>query len=318
MIPKAPSMPTALAPLRSDDSALKGSRLSASSLWDDKPVVSKLPSAVSRVQQMAMDAMAECEVCGDGDDEVGNDLLLCEASGCGRAYHLQCLHPPLGAVPKRRWLCPDCVVASSAEAAETAEWPPSASMDDMPSMDDDSLLGATPMPGITSSSTASLSAAAVDGASRAFEPPTPATSAREWCARRRALLRQARAALHLASMPTALLCREEQLRTVYQFCQERLAARQGGAMYVSGSPGLGKSLTIRQAHDHIAASLAPEHRVALVNAFHIASPSAVYATLLSELGVEVCISRAACRLSRGCHGICPACSELTASLCHCA
>ena len=51
-------------------------------------------------------------------------------------------------------------------------------------------------------------------------------------------------------------------------------------MYVSGSPGLGKSLTIRQAYDRLAATLPPQHKLGFLNAFHLASPSAVYAAML--------------------------------------
>ena len=55
-----------------------------------------------------------------------------------------------------------------------------------------------------------------------------------------------RASLHLASVPDALLCREAQLDAIVGFCGSRISTSCGGALYVSGSPGLGKSLTVRQ------------------------------------------------------------------------
>ena len=43
----------------------------------------------------------ECEKCGDG-----GDLLCCD--GCIRAYHLECVDPPLEEVPEGEWFCPKC------------------------------------------------------------------------------------------------------------------------------------------------------------------------------------------------------------------
>ncbi|XP_037087417.1 PHD and RING finger domain-containing protein 1-like [Pollicipes pollicipes] len=45
-----------------------------------------------------------CEVCGRCDRE--DRLLLCD--GCDAGYHLDCLEPPLDAVPVDEWFCPEC------------------------------------------------------------------------------------------------------------------------------------------------------------------------------------------------------------------
>ena len=46
----------------------------------------------------------DCSVCGkDGTEK---ELLCCEA--CPRVYHLDCLSPPLTAVPEGNWYCPHC------------------------------------------------------------------------------------------------------------------------------------------------------------------------------------------------------------------
>lgn len=58
------------------------------------------------------DANVFCKKCGSGDDEEGNDILMCEGDGCKAAYHLQCLPTPLSQVPDGEWLCEAC----SAEA----------------------------------------------------------------------------------------------------------------------------------------------------------------------------------------------------------
>ena len=50
-----------------------------------------------------------CTRCGSGDDCEGNDILLCDHKGCFRAYHQQCLEPPLASEcllgPDWDWFC---------------------------------------------------------------------------------------------------------------------------------------------------------------------------------------------------------------------
>uniref|UniRef100_A0A673JX44 PHD and ring finger domains 1 n=1 Tax=Sinocyclocheilus rhinocerous TaxID=307959 RepID=A0A673JX44_9TELE len=46
-----------------------------------------------------------CEVCGGRDRE--DRLLLCD--GCDAGYHMECLTPPLDAVPVEEWFCPECI-----------------------------------------------------------------------------------------------------------------------------------------------------------------------------------------------------------------
>ncbi|XP_058501022.1 PHD and RING finger domain-containing protein 1 isoform X3 [Solea solea] len=49
-----------------------------------------------------------CEVCGGSDRE--DRLLLCD--GCDAGYHMECLTPPLDAVPVEEWFCPECEVSN--------------------------------------------------------------------------------------------------------------------------------------------------------------------------------------------------------------
>ena len=51
---------------------------------------------------------ASCCKCGSGDDEPGNEILLCDGARCPEAWHLHCLNPPLDAVPVGAWYCPNC------------------------------------------------------------------------------------------------------------------------------------------------------------------------------------------------------------------
>ena len=108
-----------------------------------------------------------------------------------------------------------------------------------------------------------------------------------WATRRavrETLLRRARAQLHLANVPPRLLSRDAQRGVVANFCCDRLDARRGGALYVCGSPGLGKSLTVRAAMAQLKEEASPAVRFAFFNASLCFEPSAVYAALLHELG----------------------------------
>jgi len=62
-------------------------------------------------------AHAYCRHCGGGDDSEGNDILLCDGTGCPEAWHMQCLTPRLRKIPKGLWLCPTC----SAQARDKNE-----------------------------------------------------------------------------------------------------------------------------------------------------------------------------------------------------
>eukprot|EP00877_Chromochloris_zofingiensis_P012904 jgi/Chrzof1/7868/Cz02g39130.t1 len=48
-----------------------------------------------------------CEVCDNTDRE--SAMLLCD--GCGAGYHIFCLEPPLGSVPRGAWVCLVCTAA---------------------------------------------------------------------------------------------------------------------------------------------------------------------------------------------------------------
>ena len=64
---------------------------------------------------------AFCAACGDGEDEAGNEILLCDGDGCDACYHLQCLTPPLAAIPEGEWLCPACAASPEQERPTEAE-----------------------------------------------------------------------------------------------------------------------------------------------------------------------------------------------------
>ncbi|XP_012381096.1 PHD and RING finger domain-containing protein 1 isoform X2 [Dasypus novemcinctus] len=55
-----------------------------------------------------------CEVCGRSDRE--DRLLLCD--GCDAGYHMECLEPPLQAVPVDEWFCPECTAPGAPPAPD--------------------------------------------------------------------------------------------------------------------------------------------------------------------------------------------------------
>jgi ATP-dependent DNA helicase RecQ len=68
---------------------------------------------------LALDgAGVACSVCGEQEDEEGNDILLCDGHGCSAGYHLRCLEPALDAVPEHEWLCPTCAASGQSHFIE--------------------------------------------------------------------------------------------------------------------------------------------------------------------------------------------------------
>lgn len=53
-----------------------------------------------------------CERCNRVDDHLSL-LILCDAEGCKREYHMNCLSPPLKEVPEGQWICPKCIKKAS-------------------------------------------------------------------------------------------------------------------------------------------------------------------------------------------------------------
>ncbi|XDV52589.1 hypothetical protein PO909_021306 [Leuciscus waleckii] len=66
-------------------------------------------------EQLELDLdQTSCEVCGGRDRE--DRLLLCD--GCDAGYHMECLTPPLDAVPVEEWFCPECIASNRTSGSE--------------------------------------------------------------------------------------------------------------------------------------------------------------------------------------------------------
>jgi len=65
-----------------------------------------------------------CAVCAEDRSLKGNEMLLCSnGTSCAhqdmRGYHLQCLDPPLLAIPRGKWYCPACTLLDANTADQT-------------------------------------------------------------------------------------------------------------------------------------------------------------------------------------------------------
>lgn len=55
-----------------------------------------------------VDDDAPCVVCQGTEGGRRNKMLFCDTEDCNKCYHQQCLQPPLLAIPRGKWFCPEC------------------------------------------------------------------------------------------------------------------------------------------------------------------------------------------------------------------
>ncbi|XP_069480156.1 PHD and RING finger domain-containing protein 1 isoform X2 [Ambystoma mexicanum] len=72
-------------------------------------ILKKVPIENHAEEEAEDDDSTNCEVCGRCDRE--DRLLLCD--GCDAGYHMECLNPPLNAVPVDEWFCPECAITNA-------------------------------------------------------------------------------------------------------------------------------------------------------------------------------------------------------------
>ncbi|KAF2862799.1 origin of replication binding protein [Piedraia hortae CBS 480.64] len=68
----------------------------------------------------------------------------------------------------------------------------------------------------------------------------------------------ARSTLHVSAVPNALPCRESEFETVYSHLEAAIIAGTGACIYISGTPGTGKTATVREVVASLQASVAEE------------------------------------------------------------
>lgn len=72
----------------------------------NEKVIRRVPVDIRRqsLDELFQEDPTYCEICGMSDRE--DRLLLCD--GCDLGYHLECLEPPMDAVPIDEWFCTEC------------------------------------------------------------------------------------------------------------------------------------------------------------------------------------------------------------------
>lgn len=100
----------------------------------------------------------------------------------------------------------------------------------------------------------------------------------------------ARSALHVSSIPATLPCREEEFNTVYTHLEAAISAGSGTCIYISGTPGTGKTATVREVVAQLNASVLAEEIddfiFVEINGMKITEPHQSYSLLWEALKGE--------------------------------
>ncbi|KAF2018658.1 P-loop containing nucleoside triphosphate hydrolase protein [Aaosphaeria arxii CBS 175.79] len=98
---------------------------------------------------------------------------------------------------------------------------------------------------------------------------------------------QARNQLHVSSVPTALPCREEEFSTVYSHLEAAITDGSGSCIYISGTPGTGKTATVRevvaQLHASVQAEELDDFIFVEINGMKVTDPHQSYSLLWQAL-----------------------------------
>ncbi|CAL9097343.1 unnamed protein product [Musa acuminata var. zebrina] len=79
----------------------------------------------------------------------------------------------------------------------------------------------------------------------------PSNQKPKWNPRDPAQMQAAKQALHLATPPANVVCREVEQKRVIDFCKACIQQSKAGSLYVCGCPGTGKTLSIGKVQEHL-------------------------------------------------------------------
>jgi origin recognition complex subunit 1 len=100
----------------------------------------------------------------------------------------------------------------------------------------------------------------------------------------------ARTRLHVASVPSALPCREEEYASVYSHLESAISDGSGSCIYISGTPGTGKTATVREVVAQLNASVLAEELddfiFVEINGMKVTDPHQSYSLLWEALRGE--------------------------------
>jgi len=97
----------------------------------------------------------------------------------------------------------------------------------------------------------------------------------------------ARSRLHVASVPSSLPCREDEFLSVYSHLEAAISDGSGACIYISGTPGTGKTATVREVVAQLNASVMAEKLddfiFVEINGMKVADPYQSYSLLWEAL-----------------------------------
>ncbi|KAK4993865.1 Origin recognition complex, subunit 1 [Elasticomyces elasticus] len=100
----------------------------------------------------------------------------------------------------------------------------------------------------------------------------------------------ARTQLHVSAVPSALPCREEEFAMVYSHLEQAISAGTGSCIYISGTPGTGKTATVREVvaalHESVLADELDGFVFVEINGMKVTDPHQSYALLWEALKGE--------------------------------
>uniref|UniRef100_A0A3Q0QWB9 Origin recognition complex subunit 1 n=1 Tax=Amphilophus citrinellus TaxID=61819 RepID=A0A3Q0QWB9_AMPCI len=101
------------------------------------------------------------------------------------------------------------------------------------------------------------------------------------------ILEEARAKLHVSSVPESLPCREQEFQDIYSFVESKIIDSTGGCMYISGVPGTGKTATVHEVirclqHAANMDEIPPFHFIE-INGMKMTDPHQAYVQILQKL-----------------------------------
>ncbi|KAL9600128.1 MAG: hypothetical protein Q9219_003384 [cf. Caloplaca sp. 3 TL-2023] len=100
----------------------------------------------------------------------------------------------------------------------------------------------------------------------------------------------ARSNLHVSSIPATLPCRDDEFNIVYTHLEAAISAGSGACIYISGTPGTGKTATVREVVDQLNASMVAEELddfiFVEINGMKVTDPHQSYSLLWEALKGE--------------------------------
>ncbi|XP_051753962.1 origin recognition complex subunit 1 [Ctenopharyngodon idella] len=101
------------------------------------------------------------------------------------------------------------------------------------------------------------------------------------------VLEEARARLHVSSVPESLPCREQEFQDIYNFVESKVIDGTGGCMYISGVPGTGKTATVHEVIRSLQQSAEqdeiPHFCFIEINGMKMTDPHQAYVQILQKL-----------------------------------